>query len=179
MARAPTPPFASLPGSTKLKPRAFVGRVGRGIEIWEVEHMFIDMRAPPAYYGDIGDAVMFAAFDRKKDLFIGTLDIRLLPIERPCVDDLASLPVKHRSRVFQVAGAALLPQYKGKGIGVALYVAGAAYAWRAGGYAIAADACFGSDTSSEARRVWASKTFRAAAEVGPSGLVAVYRGGRA
>lgn len=177
MSRVPSTPSASFPGSTRLKPRAFVGRVGRGVEVWEVEHMFIDMSALPKHFMNVGDAVMFAAFDRKKNLFIGSLDLRLLPIGRPCDTDLASLPVKHRARVFQVAGAALLPEYKKRGIGVALYIAGAAYAWRKGGYAIAADACFDSDTSSDARRVWDSRRFRQAAHVGPSGLVAVYRGG--
>ncbi len=75
-----------------------------------------------------------------------------------------------------MSGSALLPQYQGKGIGVAMYLGGAALGWREDGYALVADACMMSSTSTEARRVWKSSEFRKQVRVGiHSGLVGVWK----
>ena len=124
---------------------------------------------------------MLATFNRPTKLWVGTMDLRIKRStheEFTCRQDLDALtraaPDLDASRVVHVSGASLLPQYRGLGIGTALYVASAALAWNEG-LALAADACFMSATSDDARRVWRSREFRKHVLVGPSGLVGVYR----
>jgi hypothetical protein len=173
--RRPPLPVATIPGGSEpLRPIAYVGKVAN-VEIWQVEHLFIrpapEWAQSMKHFNHVKDATMFAAFDRRKKLFVGTLDMRLVTIGRPCMKDLMKLDVRY-DVAYQIAGSALLPAYFNKGIGIAMYVAAAAYAMKAGGYGIAADACFDSDTSEAAKRVWASKRFREHVRV--SGLTAVY-----
>lgn len=179
MARAPTPPtgYSISSGGTPLLPFRFVGRAGHkrtSVEIWETKNILF-----PDSPSNI--VRMIAAFSRPTKLWVGTMDLRIKRStheEFTCRQDLDTLaletPDLDVSRVVQVSGASLLPQFRGFGIGASLYVASAALAWNEG-LALVADACFMSSTSDDAKRVWASREFRKNVLVGPSGLVGVYR----
>jgi len=178
MPRAPSPPtgYSISLGGTPLVPFRYVGRAGQrrtSVEIWETKNIL---------FPDSPSAIvrMLAAFNRPTKLWVGTMDLRVKRSsheEFTCRQDLDTLASEvtdlDTSRVVHVSGASLLPQYRGFGIGTALYVASAALAWGEG-LALVADACFMSATSDDARRVWRSREFQKNVLVGPSGLVGVF-----
>lgn len=182
-ARAPRPPIAKLRGGGNfLEPRVFIGSVHTknsrlAVELWETSHLFI--QPPDKRYVDYDAVAFIAAYSRERKEWIGTIDLRLsrttnnemLP---SCAASLTEVGAKHE-RVFQIAGAAVHPDFKGIGIGRAMYIAAAALAARTG-HGIAADACFYSSTSEDARRVWKSTEFRKHVKVAHNGLVGFFRG---
>jgi GNAT superfamily N-acetyltransferase len=66
--------------------------------------------------------------------------------------------------------------YRGLGLGAAMYREAIRVAWQCFGALLVADACAGGTTSSYARRVWASRRFRDDPYLAVSGLVAGWRG---
>lgn len=171
-----------LPTEHKIVPIVFVGLAGRAphaVEIWQIEHLFLPNKN--------GRALMLGAYDRKRNIWVGTLDLQVTDAVDPsdgshlmpasCMKDLEAFAKRQgvrRDAILRVSGAAIIPGYKGVGIGGEMYAAATALAYKMG-LALAADACFYSATSEDARRVWSkSTTLRRYAKVGSSKLVAVY-----
>jgi GNAT superfamily N-acetyltransferase len=161
----------------RIRGKTYLGKTSRGIEVWESRDLITERDSQ----GREGRFRMFLAFDRAEDVFVGFLEIVMHDI-RPdldfvCARDLRTLAEKTSVATFEayaVSASYLDPDYRGVGIGVALYLAATAAAAR-DKRAMLADVCFGSQTSEEALRVWQSKAFQKHALVGPSGVVATLR----
>lgn len=98
--------------------------------------------------------------------------------ESACASDLRDLSVRHGvegKRALVVGSSHISGSHRGRGLGVALYIAAAAFA-RKYDMALVADSCTNEGrTSPMAQRVWASRTFRDKVDVArESGLAGVY-----
>ncbi len=175
--------------------KAFIGLAGRGgrVEVWAVDSGGPNERTVAVFdrkvgmngrwvgsiNGRVSSAVSalkkVAVLEKQRELL--GMSARAFVEPKLCFGDLEILAPKHgvsTERVMQVDSTFVEDAYHGEGIGVALYIALAALANKLG-LAIAADACFASDTSKEARRVWKSKEFQEYVEVGRSNLVGVFK----
>jgi len=96
-----------------------------------------------------------------------------------CADDLAAVarhlaPAPPPGQALAVTLADVRPAWTGRGVGVELYATAIWWATRRAGLPLVADACCGSVTSPEARRVWRSVRLAKVAFV--HGLAAVWLG---
>lgn len=174
--------FDGAPGGIPLVAVERVGAIPRVAQFWVARYTdeWKKHERPPEvtriaaygprdrFLGSIGMTVRKAASD----------DGAFLDDHRACMADLKAVAVETGVRadvVMRVESATLMESARGKGIGVALYIAAAAVAKRAR-MGIMADACFGSHTSDEARRVWGSRRLREKLVV--HGLVGALRGPR-
>jgi GNAT superfamily N-acetyltransferase len=189
----PLPPLPAPPRRVRLE-----GRTGHyvydpleivatldDVELWRARYESSVASQMPRYVGSV------LAFDRPAQTYVGRVDLhetiyvkeaahKLQSLEPggPCEADLAmfaALRGTRAERAVTVSSSFLAPSVRGRGLGAALYTAAAAVAAQRG-MALVADACtFEGTTSEMARRVWASRNFRARVDVGPSGLVGVLR----
>jgi GNAT superfamily N-acetyltransferase len=164
-------------GGLALKPTTFVAHAGEEpdvVEIWEVEIVDCPSCDPTTH--------LIRAYERSKDRWVGVMYLRVVDVDdytsSLCVEDIRAFAKSSRrtssKRVMQVETSFIHPTFRGKGVGVALYIASAALARRLG-LALAAGSCFDSTTSDEASRVWDSLSFRKSVTVGyASERVAVF-----
>jgi len=127
----------------------------------------------PSSQSFVGMAVLY-----RVQIGSGGTGLEIAP-ESACASDLREMSVRHGvdgKRALVVGSSHITSSHRGRGLGVALYVAAAAMA-RKLGLALVADRCTHEGrTSPDAERVWASRAFRTLVEVASeSGLVGVYR----
>lgn len=125
-------------------------------------------------------------FDPKIDRFVGklsTFSLRVQELSRACrkgLEEVAETAYTEYDRdvhgqfVNVVDEAFVDRRYRKMGAGVALYLAALAYG-RVSATALVAGQCAHTETSREAKRVWASRAFRERAIVSKTGWVAVFR----
>ncbi len=117
------------------------------------------------------------AYDHELEAFVGyVVASQKRAASSECRQDLRSLADEYDvSEVFAdtIRQSWVDPDYRGLGVGVALYV-GAAIQAAERGLAIMAEECDGGGTTDDAKRVWRSRDFRK--HVAVSGLAAVFRG---
>jgi hypothetical protein len=166
--KAPAPPRPYVLPYDALDFVGYAGKRGKVVEIWTTDT-------------GLGERSV-NAFDRKRRQWVGGVYGRARlkgQLDNLCLADFKAFAKQHdisNREVLQIVGAYLLESYHNTGIGVALYIALAALSHKLN-LALAADACFGSSTSLQARRVWNSKEFQKYVHVGPSGLVATWKRG--
>lgn len=134
-------------GTEPIRPIAFIAHAGEGlkvVEIWEIKNATAPLNP---------NAFMVAAYERGRERWVGVMDLRIARVEDAgayCREDIETFAKSSRktssSKVMLVEGAFLSPIFKGRGIGVEMYIAAAALARRLG-MAISADSCFDATTS--------------------------------
>lgn len=162
------------------------GEVGREGDVVVLEGYI----HPRGKGGGLHYASSMIAYDTVRREFVGRLDLYKTEVvgmrdtgglneETVCMEDLKDFKRAHKVKSDEaiVVGYSYIEEgSRGKGIGVALYVAAAAFAKRLD-LALVADACtYEGQTSLAARRVWRSQSFRHYVHIGPaSALVAVLK----
>lgn len=177
-ARTQAPPeWVEMYGVSRVRMayRALIGGDG-AVEIWQGRLV----QYQPRY------AYSTVAYDRARGVVAGMVAFfetsvggeegDIIP-GGPCDRALKQLSARHGiepGRAIVVGSAKVSPDYRNRGIGVMLYVAGAAVARKEYRSAIVADACTAEGgTSDMARRVWSSKRFIEMVET--NGLMGVFK----